>query len=134
MQLATFSENKMWSCNLHFYADDDMNLYWMSSESRKHSQHIAQDGRASVAIMVHEDKPDEKYVVGIQMSGRAEKVPDLVQPIKDAFFAKVGTPPAIQADIASGKIQNAFYKFTPDEVVLFSNKDFPEEPRQTVKL
>ena len=30
MQLATSVDDKPWACNVHFYSDDDMNLYWCS--------------------------------------------------------------------------------------------------------
>lgn len=134
MQLATSANGRAWSCNLHFYADDDLNLYWVSLESREHSQHIAVNAVVSAAILVHEDTPDERYVIGLSISGKAELVHDKIgSSVKEAYFKKVGTPPAVQADIASGKNQHKFYRLTPGKIGLFDTLNF-DQPRQELAL
>lgn len=40
MSLATCVDNKPWVCEVHFVYDDNLNIYWRSKESRRHSQEI----------------------------------------------------------------------------------------------
>ena len=37
MHLATVSGGKPWVCSVWFAADEDMNLYWFSAVTRRHS-------------------------------------------------------------------------------------------------
>ena len=41
MSLATSKDNKPWVCEVHFSEDEDLNLYFRSKTSRRHSQEIA---------------------------------------------------------------------------------------------
>ncbi len=41
MSLATSKDNKPWVCEVHFACDDDLNLYFRSLTSCRHSQEIA---------------------------------------------------------------------------------------------
>lgn len=135
MQLATSADGKAWSCNLHFYADDDMNLYWISLEAREHSQMINENPVVSAAVLVHEGNQSERYIIGLSISGRAELVHhSLDKSVKEAFFAKHGTPPAVRSDIMSGQDEHKFYRLTPDRIVLFDTLNFKEEPRQEIVL
>jgi uncharacterized protein YhbP (UPF0306 family) len=43
MSLATSKDNKPWVCEVHFACDDNLNIYFRSSTSRRHSQEIAQN-------------------------------------------------------------------------------------------
>jgi len=41
MSLGTCKDNKPWVCEVHFAYDDELNLYFRSLASRRHSQEIA---------------------------------------------------------------------------------------------
>lgn len=41
LSLATVKDNKPWVCEVHFAYDDDLNIYFRSLRSRRHSQEIA---------------------------------------------------------------------------------------------
>jgi uncharacterized protein YhbP (UPF0306 family) len=41
MSLGTSSNNRPWVCEVHFTYDDNLNLYFRSLASRRHSQEIA---------------------------------------------------------------------------------------------
>jgi uncharacterized protein YhbP (UPF0306 family) len=43
MSLATSKDNKPWVCEVHFAYDDQLNLYYRSLTSRRHSQEIAEN-------------------------------------------------------------------------------------------
>ncbi len=43
LSLATSSDNKPWVCEVHFAYDEQLNLYFRSLKSRRHSQEIAKN-------------------------------------------------------------------------------------------
>ncbi len=52
MSLATSKDNKPWVCEVHFAYDDDLNLYFRSLTSRRHSQEIAENPHVAGNIVV----------------------------------------------------------------------------------
>lgn len=57
MSLATLSGNRPWVCEVHFAYDEDLNLYFRSLKTRRHSQEIAANPNVAGNIV-------DKYVVG----------------------------------------------------------------------
>lgn len=47
MSLATASGNKPWVCEVHFAYDDQLNLYFRSLKSRRHSLEIAENSQVA---------------------------------------------------------------------------------------
>ena len=41
MSLATVHDNRPWVCEVHFAYDDDLNIYYRSLNTRRHSKEIA---------------------------------------------------------------------------------------------
>src|SRR6185503_14792116 len=70
MQLATSKDNQPWICNVHFLADDDMNLYWMSEPDSRHSEDIVANPRVAAAVAVSTEMP----LIGVQIEGDAEQL------------------------------------------------------------
>jgi uncharacterized protein YhbP (UPF0306 family) len=133
MQLATSIDNKPWVCNVHFYADDKLNVYWASTPERRHSKDIEQNSHIAIAIKIHEDTPDERYVIGLSAEGNAHMLSvEEAERIEEAYVNKIGTPPALLNDIKEGKIR--FYRLKSVRFVLFDTKNFPENPRQEYAL
>ena len=83
----------------------------MSKLESRHSKEIAQNPKAAVAVVIHEDKPGEEYVIGLAAEGTAKLISKEVS----------GDPHKI-------------YRFTPTSIVLFDKKNFPDQPRQELKL
>lgn len=134
MQLATSVNNVPWACNVHFFADDDLNLYWISSPNSQHSKEIDTNPHVAVAIKVHENTPEEDYIIGFSIAGTAEKLEELpADEIIDGYIAKHTKHPRLKEDIRGGNNPNKFYKLTPSRIVLIDSKNFPDQPRQEVK-
>ncbi len=70
MSLGTVKDNKPWVCEVHFAYDDDLNLYWMSLTSRRHSQEVAQN--PNVAGNIIDKHPLGAPVVGLYFEGTAK--------------------------------------------------------------
>ncbi len=61
MQLATSVDSQPWLCIVHYYSDEDLNFYWISTPERRHSQEIKDNQKAAAAILVHENNPSKLY-------------------------------------------------------------------------
>ncbi len=131
MQLATSSNNKPWVCNVHFYADENLNIYWISTPTRRHSLDIEKNPHVAMTIKVHEDKPDEPYVIGLSAKGTAERIIDeQVRNVINHYQKKLGKDKKLMSDILSGTNPHRFYQLKPTSFVLFDTKNFPDNPRQ----
>src|SRR5665213_2243900 len=70
MSLATSSDNAPWVCEVHFAYDENLNIYFRSLKSRRHSKEIAKNNKVAGDII-------DKYgvgdpVVGVYFEGKAE--------------------------------------------------------------
>lgn len=131
MQLATSVNDQPWVATVHYYSDQDLNIYWISREDRQHSKHIASNPKVAAAILVHENTIEEKYVIGISVEGTAELLgSDVSSEIGQAFIAKHNRTPAPMEDIVSGQSPHKFYRMKPSKLVLFDSKNFSGDPRQ----
>lgn len=135
MQLATSLDDEPWACNIHFYADNDLNIFWLSAKDRRHSEHIALNPNAAVAIKIKEDTADDKDVVGISISGKAECIEDEVEESIAENFTRKHKKPSDYVDGALNRTApHRFYRLTPTKIVLFDTKNFPDDPRQEITL
>jgi uncharacterized protein YhbP (UPF0306 family) len=131
MQLATSVDDHPWACTIHYYTDEELNFYWISTEAREHSQYIQQNPNVAAAVLVHENTPDEPYVVGISVAGTAELLgQEVPERIGQDYLRKHSRPQSLLDDIASGQNDHRFYCLKPTRIVLFDSKNFPHNPRQ----
>jgi uncharacterized protein YhbP (UPF0306 family) len=75
MSLATTDGNKPWVCEVHFVYDNDLNLYFRSLESRRHSRDIAKN--SNVAGNIVEQHNLTMKPRGLYFEGTAELLKDL---------------------------------------------------------
>lgn len=135
MQLATAADGHPWACTVHYYTDEDFNFYWISTLTREHSKHIGQNPNVAAAVMVHENTPEEPYVVGISVAGTAELLGGTVsEAVGAGYVKKHRKDAAFLPDIASGKNPHQFYRLRPTRIVLFDNKSFLNNPRKEIKV
>jgi len=57
LSLATVKDNAPWVCEVHFAYDEELNLYFLSLKSRRHSQEIAENPKVAGDII-------DKYTLG----------------------------------------------------------------------
>lgn len=70
MSLATSKDNKPWVCEVHFAYDDNLNLYFRSLASRRHSQEIAANSNVSGNVVRQHELGE--YPLGVYFEGTAE--------------------------------------------------------------
>ena len=134
MQLATSRDGQPWACTVHFYADDGLNIYWMSKTDRRHSEDIKANPKVAVAVVGHENTATEKWIAGISIEGTAELLDDMDDEIAHKYISKQGHAPTLMDDIRAGRNPHRFYKLTPKQIILFDTKNFKYNPRQEIEI
>lgn len=134
MQIATAKENQPWACTVYFGFDNDLNLYWVSKPTRRHSEEITTNEKVAGAIVLPHTPGDK--VRGVQFQGEAEKLtktPTLDVGL-DHYSKKVPLSEERIEKIKLGEDNHNCYKITPNLVVLFDEVNFPDDPRQELVM
>ncbi len=130
MQLATVCGDQPWCCTVYFVADEDLNLYWISSPERRHSQELHQHEKIAAAIPI-KYTPGEQ-VIGIQVEGGGHLVENPTE-IKEAirlYADRYQRGEDWYNDFIAGKNNHKLYRLKPRLFVLFDEVAFPNDPRK----
>lgn len=131
MSLGTCSDNKPWVCEVHFAYDKDLNLYWRSLKSRRHSQEIAKN--PNVAGNIVRQHALGEPGIGIYFEGQAK----LLEPGDEQNTAFECISKRLQAGpeiLSEAKDPNGhqFYKVTVTKWYVFG--PFDSQPSQKYEL
>ena len=131
MSLATSKDNKPWVCEVHYVYDDDLNLYFRSKKSRRHSQEIA--ANPNVAGNIVEQHPIDQKPRGVYFEGTASIVEDFSQdhPAYKEFIDRIGTGPDIVED-SKNEDGHKVYKISVSNYYLFDSRE--SNPSQKYRL
>lgn len=130
MQLSTCVDNQPWTCSVWFAADDDLNIYWFSSTTRRHSEEVLKNPNVSGAMALPHTPADTPRAV--QFEGVAEMLVNEAD-VRKAMSVYVGRIfPQEQVDelMADEEKPHKFYRIRPTKFVLFDGVNFPGEWRQ----
>jgi uncharacterized protein YhbP (UPF0306 family) len=134
MQIATTSKSgEPWMAHCWFAADDDLNLIFMSRQSRKHSRHIIENDRVSGGILAIPLEGLGQTVRGVTLSGTCEMVRE--SGITRAYEAYRSRWPQIEQMATAEKLiesgaENRLWRISPSTFVLFDELHFPDDPRR----
>ena len=122
MSLATCVGNKPWVCEVHFVYDDNLNLYFRSKKTRRHSREIASN--RNVAGDIVEQHPVDKRPRGVYFEGTAVIVEDFNQshPAYKAFSERLGLGPEIIED-ANTEDGHKVYVISVSDYYLFDARE-----------
>ena len=111
MSLATVAGDKPWVCEVHFVYDEDLNLYWRSLTSRRHSQEITQN--SNVAGNIVRQHGLNEYPHAIYFEGTAEELTsaEKQREVFPLFEQRLGASKSI-LDEAGEPNGHHFYKIT----------------------
>lgn len=128
MQLATSSNAQPWVCNVYYVTDEELNMYWLSFPSRRHSRELAKNPKAAITIAVKTEQP----VIGVQAAGEAKLITEqeTVREIAARYVDKHGIGKEFYTNFLSGKNKHSLYRFKPKTFVLFDEVHFPGERQQ----
>ena len=118
MSLATSRDNQPWVCEVHFVYDDELNLYFRSLPSTRHSQEIAANPNVTGNIVRQHALED--YPHAIYFEGTATLLDDKEQQrnILPLFEKRLGADESILAE-AQKEDGHKFYKITVENWYAF---------------
>ena len=120
MSLATLDDGGLWVADVIYIYDDNLNIYWMSYPNVRHSKAIEKNGQVagSITVTCYGEKPE----LGIQFSGKAEKINELKHDVVARFCAKNGDPePEEGEDVLGG---HSWYILRPSKIDLNDTENF----------
>jgi uncharacterized protein YhbP (UPF0306 family) len=131
MSLATTKDSKPWVCEVHFAYDDDLNIYFRSLTSRRHSHEIADNSSVAGNIVTQHflDQP----VRAVYFEGQAK----LLQPgrTQDQAFESLSKRLHLSESImdeAGRPDGHQFYEIAVENFYLFDS--YASQPSQKYQL
>lgn len=136
LQLATSKNNMPWLCTVHFYNDEQGNIYWVSTKERRHSRELLDNKSAVATVVMHEDSPEEDYVISITIEGHVELIndPARIDQIATSYIDKLGKPSSVFDKVKDADDSLQLYCLKPHEISVFDNKNFPDNPKQEFNI
>lgn len=130
MVLSTADGDRPWAAAVFYVQDRALNLYFLSEDSARHSNHILKNQR--VAATVNDDPDNWKKISGIQLEGTAAKVTSTVEkakvlglylrkfPFVRSFLLLPGR--ALSEMVIGGKkVSFSIYRLTPERILYLDN-------------
>lgn len=119
MSLGTCVDNKPWVCEVHYAYDQELNLYFNSLPSRRHSQEIIQNPHVSGNIVVQHGLGEKPQ--GVYFEGKAAIVEDPEE--VETALREYGGRFTDRADFAKAELAKEdggrFYKITVSDFYVF---------------
>jgi len=122
MSLATTVDGKPWVCEVHFSFDDELNLYFRSEMSRRHSQELEQNPHVAGNIVTQHFK--NQKVRGVYFEGTAERLTEVTE--NDPAFTSVQKRYGnanIQAVAKDSKSGPSYYRISVSDWYLLDGYD-----------
>ncbi len=131
MSLASCVNNKPWVCEVHYVFDDDLNLYFRSKPSRRHSLEIEMNPNISGNIVEQHNLEDD--VRGVYFEGIAEIMEniDMDNPVYKLFVNRFAMGEGILED-AKKEDGHKFYKISVNKFYVFDSRE--SDPSQKYEL
>ena len=130
MALATHDED-IWACTVYYGLDDDLNLYFVSPPTAKHSKHIKETGEVAFAIFDSNQPVSTKTKQGVYGQGNCKVLSNIVDTTKGLMLwnkshkLKIDTIPL--KDILEKLTTSKVYKITPTKLKMFGATDGDEK-------
>jgi uncharacterized protein YhbP (UPF0306 family) len=120
MSLATSRNNLPWVCELHFVFDEDLNLYFRSTPSRRHSKEIEENENVAGNI-INQHGIDQKPR-GVYFEGKAGMMEDVDEGniAYKLYCERFGTDKSILEE-AKTEDGHKFYKISVNKFYLFDS-------------
>ena len=134
MQLATSVDHQPWVCNVWFATDSNLNIYWISSTTRRHSHEVIINKKVAGAVALPQTPADTAR--GVQFQGTAEILTKKLDIAKATllFSKKIFSKALIIRFMKDRSTPHRFYRIKPTQFVLFDMVNFPDHSRQEFHL
>lgn len=125
MSLATVDSGGVWVSDVIYIFDQELNIYWMSDPTARHSQSILQNKQVAGTITVSGQGEDN---LGVQFEGVAEKIEGTRYDLALKHFAKRKKPVPTEADdVLQG---DSWYVLKPQKIELICERLFGFEKQK----
>lgn len=132
MSLGTSANNIPWVCEVHFAYDQQLNLYFRSKPSTRHSQEIASNPLVAGNIVKQHELSDA--VVGVYFEGSAEMLQNVTEE-SDAYKSmsakSIAGPDTLEE--AKDSEGHQFYKITVTKWYVFGTFSTPNGEKYTLE-
>lgn len=134
MQLATAVNNQPWVCSVWFATDSDLDIYWFSSETRRHSKELLKNQKVAGAIVLPQDPDDPPR--GLQFQGIAEVLENQedIDKAISVYSGRIFSKEKIKEFMEHKEKPHKFYRIKVNKFVLFDAINFPDNSRQELDL
>ena len=122
MSLATSRDDCPFAASL-FYANDGFIIYFLSSPVSQHSLNLSQN--PNVAITINKDYSEWRMIKGLQIIGKADKVPEEELPIVIKTYSEKHSFVRLilwDRNFSSRIVDVGFFKVIPETVRLIDNE------------
>lgn len=137
LQIVSCNKNQPWLAHVWFARDDDLNIYWMSREDRRHSREIRKSEIVAGGIVTPHLQGLGETVRGLAFEGTARELGD-GDSEKAYGHYRNRWPQVVDhvqlEDILAGATPMRFYVAEPIRYVFFDEQNFPDQPRQELVL
>ena len=136
MSIATCKDSMPWAANAWYVHDDELNLYFISRKNRRHSLELKENSHIAGTITKPHVIGSGEKVRGIQFEGVAhEATGKTLEKALRLYLAKYPTAQKIPLEmLEKPDFIAAFYVIHAKILVLFDEINFPEEPRQELRI
>ncbi|MDN5274216.1 MAG: hypothetical protein JWP06_117 [Candidatus Saccharibacteria bacterium] len=119
MQLATSHDGLPWNCTVYFVLYEG-SFYWLSFPGRRHSQELAANPNAAIAIVIQPTQP----VVGVQAEGVVAIVQDIIEAeaVLDIYVGKYNQGGQFISLLRTGNNKHNLYRLSPKRVMVFDER------------
>lgn len=131
LQLATSIDSQPWLCTVYYVSDADLNIYWTSGRSRRHSLEVMANPKVAITIV-----KDVEHKQALQIIGEAHEVEDTdLERVHQVYTSKFGPKPDYLEDIRKHADNGrAYWVFKPTSIELWDEVNFPDSPKQEYRL
>lgn len=120
MSLASSRDNKPWVCEVHFAYDDELNLYFVSSKDRRHSQEIEVNPQVAGNIVTQHHKHQKVRGVYFEGHAKAMEVSDETNRAYKTYIERLGGWDGLLKEISKDG-NAAIYKIAVENFYLFDS-------------
>ncbi len=121
LSLGTLDTQGVWVADVIYTHDEELNIYWMSYESARHSKAIATNNKVAGTITVREKEDD----LGLQIEGNAQLIKGN-QELAKRFQEKRNRPLTQNEEILNGR---KWYCLKPTLIQLLDKKKYGHEKK-----
>jgi len=129
LQVATVRDDQPWACTVYFAFDEILNLYWISTPNRRHSEELRKNEKVAGTVVLPHTPGDP--VRGMQLQGMAKELDGIEAEEAMRYYAeRFGVGADRVKAILDGSDGHLCYRISPTLYVLFDEVNFSEDSRQ----